>query len=424
MGKTLYALTAAFAALLSLTACHGNDEDQSGDKDPPAKVYVSGLERENWDPLFSAEAKAKLWINGKATMLPNAPSDPGAPPGYRPVEVQADAVSVFVSAAGDVYAAGIELDEEWGKYESYALSEDGNYLVSREGLWRVYHATVWKNRVPQRLASKGKMDALHYGHTQAWSVFVSGDDDVYVVGDVGFYYYDVTTPGVSTSYYRGQAMLWKNGVGEALDNGGSDDVSVRSVSVSQGGDVYAAGYMVEPATLKFVAVLWKNGEMQKLSQPGAGFASAWSVFASGDDVYVAGQEGDKHYDWGTHAMLWKNGVETVLDDNPLPTIAASVFVSDGDVYVVGPGANERYNDVGILWKNGVRRDFTDGNKNSAVYSVYVHEGAWYAAGMEIDPSLGYDYQSVPVSMMWVNGSPRRLSSTDGRAASVFVTDLD
>jgi hypothetical protein len=331
-----------------------------------------------------------------------------------PDRAQAEAISVFVSPAGDVYVAGQEIDEKWINQPWHGPDVIGwDYF---------YHATVWKNGEPLRLASMAPAEDGRSGYAFAWSVFVSEADDVYVVGEVG--HRRLNPDGRAD--YRGHAMLWKNGVGEALGVGdvlgGRDtyDISARSVSVSPGGDVYVAGYVTEPITGQDVAVLWTNGVPQRLSQ--ARHSAAWSVLASGDDVYVAGQEGDEPYDWGTHAMLWTNGVGAALDDGPLPTIAASVFVSGGDVYVVGPGANERYNNVGILWKNGARRDFTDGNKGSQVYSVYVHDGAWYAAGIETDTALGFYWNYVP--MLWVNGSPRRLSNSHGRASSVFVTDPD
>jgi hypothetical protein len=70
-----------------------------------------------------------------------------------------------------------------------------------------------------------------------------------------------------------------------------------------------AGYNGHP-------VLWKNGVAQELTE-GNGYATnsnAYSVFVSGNDVYVAG--------FDNSARLWKNGVAQELNGYQ----ALSVFV--------------------------------------------------------------------------------------------------
>ena len=108
-----------------------------------------------------------------------------------------------------------------------------------------------------------------------------------------------------------------------------------------------------------VATLWKNGEAQRL---GKEEGKANSVFVSGGDVYVAGQE--KNEDGRDLATLWKNGVAKRLSGEK--SEATCVFVSGGDVYVAGNEVTvegtydedeEDFNilyewSAAVLWKNG------------------------------------------------------------------------
>jgi len=175
-------------------------------------------------------------------------------------------------------------------------------------------ATQWINGVAQTLS-----DGKFFG-SSATSVFVS-NDDVYVAG-------------YEENYEGRKAKLWKNGVPETLA-GGSNATSVFVV----GSDVYVAGYGSSGA------VVWRNGVPQTLSSHSDSFAL--SVYVAGEDVFVAGYENT------SGATVWKNGEPTALAGG---SIANSISVSDGDVYVVG-----QIGDMATIWKNGISKSLGQGN---------------------------------------------------------------
>ena len=124
------------------------------------------------------------------------------------------------------------------------------------------------------------------------------------------------------------------------------------------------------------------------------------------DVYIAGCRN------GTAAMLWKNGVAQSLSDGRQFCVAASVYVSGSDVYVVGWDDGTERMCVAKLWKNGVEQNLTDGKNDAEAYSVCVADGNVYVAGYENG-----------VAMLWKNGVPQSLTDGNGAfALSVYVTD--
>lgn len=82
---------------------------------------------------------------------------------------------------------------------------------------------------------------------------------------------------------------------------GKDDSNPDPVTEN----VYVAGSL-NTGNYTQVAVLWKNNSIIKLSDE-APNAKATSVFVSGSDIYVVGAV-------GKNAVLWKNGVATILTD--------------------------------------------------------------------------------------------------------------
>lgn len=268
--------------------------------------------------------------------------------------IQAAANSVFVTG-NDVYVAGSNGSE----------------------------AVIWKNGVSTVLAS-GIGGGVN-------SIFVDGND-VYATG--------ICNCGISNA-----GILWKNGVQTVLNNGflAADP---QSVFVA-GSNAYVAGYDRD-VVVSYDAKVWINSGVGTILAGGNnGNAAAFSVFVSGSDVYVAGYEygGSKNL-----AMLWKNGVPTVLSNGTYHAYAQSVYIVGSNVYVAGY-ETQLINDVAVMWKNGVRIVLSVGTNEAFARSIFVFNGDVYVAGEESSKAT-----------LWKNGVATVLNSTNnyGTANSVFV----
>jgi len=117
------------------------------------------------------------------------------------------------------------------------------------------------------------------------------------------------------------ATLWKDGVPQYLGTKGYQYSTVRSLSVSESGDVYVAGHELDMQGHPY-ATLWKNGDPQRIDARENSRADC--VFVSGNDVYVTTGVGTNR---GWYGKLWKNGVEYNISTNGSRHVFAySVFV--------------------------------------------------------------------------------------------------
>jgi len=224
---------------------------------------------------------------------------------------------------------------------------------------------------------------------------ISGAPGVYVLGSAPYTHPSSNDP-VSLP------TLWKDGTEQHLTN----LVASCSSLFASGNDVYIAG------TIGSIATLWKNGTHQTLEagQPN-------SVFVSGNDVYLAGCVAENIAgDWEWNAVLWKNGVRQTLSSGGTNS-ANSVFVSGGDVYVAGTSG---YSSRAVLWKNGIQQTLGSGDANSSFVanSVFVSGNDVYVAGNDGD---NYDNNKAT---LWKNGTAQRLTNGGGNsyANSVIVVE--
>jgi len=327
--KTPVTISVAFVLGMLFLGCHGSRLEplreayaisvfvQNGD------VYIAGNQFFGYDFQRPPSPKATLWKNGAIQ--------------FQSETTPSNADSVVVSDA-DVCVAG------------------------SQSIDRHYKAALWLNGHVLYSEEMNSYDNISY---REYSLFLYGGDK-YVAG------------GIYDGSQRGIAVIWKNGIAHHLTDGTSD-AWVRSVFVS-GEDVYCVGYegsqgvfwknglkqKLDPNCLPTsvyvfdeivylagitegnLVALWKNNDKQVLgAEPiDVNYKNSVSVFVSGTDVYVLGNEGHK-------LGYWKNGKRHALADgsptagHSYPTaFANSMFVSDNNVYVVGQN-----DDVAVLWKN-------------------------------------------------------------------------
>jgi hypothetical protein len=231
--------------------------------------------------------------------------------------------------------------------------------------------------------------------------------DVYTAG------YELSDAGAEIATY------WKNGEAHVL--GGVNGSFATSIAVA-GNDVYVAG--LENNATQDVPKYWKNGVPVELTD-GTNRSYANSIFVSGTDVYVAGGEQVSH----TTAKYWKNGGPVILPDLGEGSLANSIFVSGQDVYVGGWVAKTAQLDpthfvqseIASYWKNGVLTQLADQLHTSMANSIFVSHGDIYVAGFacqDNEPNCG-------VAGYWKNGALVQLANgSTAAASSIFVSGAD
>ena len=118
-------------------------------------------------------------------------------------------------------------------------------------------------------------------------------------------------------------------------------------------------------------VYWKNGVAHSLfSQSKVIYKfSSSSLFASGNDAYIAGFNFNNNTSYSTSPLYWKNEIATPLPDSSNDAMANSIYISNNEVYVAGvanyftdtlhipyttPTAEyPKHGNLATIWKNGV-----------------------------------------------------------------------
>jgi hypothetical protein len=248
-------------------------------------------------------------------------------------------------------------------------------------------AKYWKDGQAVFLGNKGYCNA----------VLVS-EKNVYAGGTVG------------SPLHDDDAVVWKNGAATSLPTGNLLYGSVLSLFL-KGSDLYAAGTAISNNS-KNIGLSWSNSNNPTvLTDPINNNVVAYSVFASGSDVWVAGGT------WGASngARLWKNGNSSPLIGADENSGANCIFVSGTDVYVAGH-ITLNSKQIAGYWKNGVFFPLSDGSKNAYASSIIIVGTDVYVAGFET--TVGY------VVKYWKNGVGVNVSSVNTYALPNAIAFFD
>jgi hypothetical protein len=167
-----------------------------------------------------------------------------------------------------------------------------------------------------------------------------------IVSGQDLYTYGNTFGGDSAIYYKNNQPV------KFQLPANTDVASITSMCIS-GHDVYACGFLVNNNAV--VPVYWKNGQLTILASTKQSQPSGIAV--QGENVYVSGYQVTSIDASGLtkQAILWKNGVMTVLSPPGSDSYTNGVVVSGNDVYVggrAGPDSN-----CTAYWKNGIPVNF-------------------------------------------------------------------
>lgn len=282
--------------------------------------------------------------------------------------------------------------------QAIAVSGDTVYVVGsqRQGLNSV--AVLWTNGVPTILTDGTK-------NGSAAGIVVSGSDVYVVGGEIGF---DAVGNAVSIAEY------WKNGVRIMLPPmTPGDELQASSIAIS-GSDVYVAGsesFTTQTGPSSYysgqAATYWKNGVPVTL--PGSSIlAGAYSVFISGNDVYLSGASCVLYAPNCEQPVYWKNGQLVQLPAES-PAAAYSIFVAGNDIFLsenltLPGGALEAQ-----TWLNGTQVTLSTG-PDAGTGEVVLSNGRSYVAG-----SVGSGY-----ACYWVNSNLVQVADTAVNSIAIGI----
>ena len=187
------------------------------------------------------------------------------------------------------------------------------------------------------------------------------------------------------------AKYWKNGKEVPLKGNTNARAWARAIYVTDD-HVYTAGEISESLGSK--AVYWTDQTMTVLPS-GSAYAKAYGISVAGNDVYVAGKDGNQ-------AVVWKNGIPTVLAERGE---ASAITVVHGNVYIAGVEYSEQTVPIATYWVNGQRTMLTETSSSATLNAICVSGSDVYGAGKITEKG------KKPAACYWKNGNLVRL--TDG-----------
>ncbi len=229
---------------------------------------------------------------------------------------------------------------------------------------------------------------------------------------------DVYVAGFSTN----GGAYWKNGVLTSLP--GSFGDYNASVAIS-GKDIYAAGYSLSNGNSgTYVATIWKNGIETQLDEGGnyseIGNLQMGNIIVNGSDVYTVGTElglGTGIASSFFTAVYWKNNALVKLSDGSGNAYANAIAVNGSDVYVAGSN-----NADAAYWKNGNEVNLTNFNNPvprsiASANCISISGGSVYIGGNTLAAN------GNTVAAYWKDGA--LVSLTDGSSnASILAIAIN
>lgn len=274
-------------------------------------------------------------------------------------------------------------------------ADPGVYSVGIVRTGANFIATFWKNDEEHQLT-----DGQYNAHAEA--IEISGKD-IYIAGR------EFNGQQNSSGVRQAVAKYWKNGT-EVILTDGTQNSWAKAIKV-YGKDVYVSGFIT--VDNKRVAAYWKNGTLVEIGNKDAGESEATGIAVSGSDVYVSGTKTIYSPAFAIKAVLWKNGVETILTSGAGGSMefATDVKVSGNDVHVCGFSDNPNGENIAMYWKNGVATRLTDGVKHASAMAMAVKENDVYIAITESTLTNNSD------AKYWKNGQITTLSNGTSLASA-------
>jgi len=239
-----------------------------------------------------------------------------------------------------------------------------------------------------------KLDTSSLGNKSINSLNAKADTDVYVVGESSPDNWPVTA-----------AVYWKNGVRTALTDTTNSIVRVtRATGIAvHDTDVYITGTTKTDPYEKLTAVYWRNRKMTVLADNAiVGSQQNIAVSSCGCDVYIVGAA---YIGRELKAVYWKNGVQHVLPSRLRQTVANSIVIRGGNVYIAGYARKNSADLYGLYWKNDTLHYLTDTLSNySIAYGIDVKGNDVYISGYShfVNREL---VGGTAVATYWKNGMP-------------------